>query len=645
MFSPTPTMEKYRLPIVVMMNAFIVTAGYYVAFCLRFDFDLTPSYVHLFKVTLPWLLLAKLTLFAAFGLYHGWWRYVTLRDLESIIEANLLGSAAFVLIVVFSSGTVGYPRAVFFLETLLSIVGIGGVRALVRTARERSQRRVSRIAKLALIVGAGDAGIQLVRELTSNRRIGMAVVGFVDDDPAKVGAQIFGMKVLGRVAAIPGLVREYEVDEVLVAVPSARARDLRRIVDACQEAKVAYRVLPSMGEIITGKVMYTQMREVKVEDLLARDPVRLEVSRMQAFITGRTALVTGAAGSIGSELCRQLAGHGAGALVLYERNENGLFSLERELRERFPATPLVPILGDILSEDQLERTFATYRPGLVLHAAAYKHVPVAELNPLEAARNNIVGTQNVVRASREHGVEDFVMVSTDKAVRPTNVMGATKRVAEMVVQSQQNCDCKFVSVRFGNVLGSSGSVVSIFREQISRGGPVTVTHPDMHRFFMTIPEAAALILEAASAGLGGEIFVLEMGEAVRIVDLARHMIRLSGYEPDEDISIVFSGLRPGEKLAEELLNDGERVEATFLDRVKILKSVAPSPERLDRWMTLLRTNLHRYDRDGFIAELQSLVPNYTPSAHVTGPAQDFPQKGPAAEVRKISAFAKGAAAL
>jgi FlaA1/EpsC-like NDP-sugar epimerase len=373
------------------------------------------------------------------------------------------------------------------------------------------------------------------------------------------------------------------------------------------------------------------MREVKVDDLLAREPVRLDAARVRAFLGGRTVLVSGAAGSIGSELCRQVAAQKPARLVLFDRHENGMFALEKELQARHPEVRLEPVLGDILLEDQLDDVFARFRPEVVFHAAAYKHVSMAERNPLEAVRNNVLGTRNVAQAARAHGAKEFVLVSTDKAVRPTSVMGATKRVAELAVQDVQNGGCRFVAVRFGNVLGSNGSVVPIFREQIARGGPVTVTHPEVTRYFMTIPEAVQLILQAAGTGHGGEVFVLEMGQPIRIADLARQMIRLSGFEPDEDIEIAFTGLTPGEKLHEELMTDGEEVVQTHHDRIRVLRH-AERPARPDGWLRALEACVATGNVGGAVSLLQRLVPTYTPSAALAEAVEAVAEQRPAPRV-------------
>ena len=607
---------RYRAVVIVLANLAIATAAYFVTFALRFDLSIPERYATMALATLPLLLACKLLGFWSFGLFSGWWRHVSVRDVEGVVRGNALASALFLMGMVFLRGLHGFPRAVFLLDFILCTVLMAGIRLAIRLLRERRDRAaVRRIETLALIVGAGQAGIRLLEEIESRRRLKIAVIGFVDDDPAKLGLRVCGTPVLGPLDDLPRLVEQHEIGEVLIAVPSARGVALRRIVERCTEAGVRHRVLPTLGQLVEGQVTYTQMREVRVDDLLAREPVHLDRAPVDSLVRGKTVLVTGAAGSIGSELCRQLAGHEPERLVLYDRHENGMFALEMELRARFPGVHLEPVLGDVLLEDQLHCVFAAERPDLVFHAAAYKHVPLAEQNVIEAVRNNIFGTYNVAQAAMAYGTSEFVIVSTDKAVRPTSVMGVTKRVAEMVVRGLQNGGCCFIEVRFGNVLGSSGSVVPLFREQISRGGPVTVTHPEVTRYFMTIPEAAQLILQAAVLGSGGEIFVLEMGQPVRIVDLARQMIRLSGFQPDEDVPIVFTGLRPGEKLHEELIAQQEEVAATYHDGIMVVRSRTPTPP--DAWLPALQACVEAGDVAGTVRLLQTLVPGYEPSAFLT----------------------------
>ena len=626
----TPTgLLRHRTVLTAAANLVLATAAYVAAFSLRFDLSIPWHYARVIAVTLPLLLACKLIAFWAFGLFSGWWRHVSVRDVEGIVRANLLASTLFLFVMVFVRGLGGYPRSIFFLDLLLCTSLLAGARLVIRLLRERGERpAVRRIETLALIVGAGSAGIRLCEEIESRPRLGFAVVGFVDDDPTKRGTRICGTPVLGGIDDLPALVAAHDVGEVLIALPSASGALMRRIVQRCGEARVRHRVLPTLGELVAGRVIYTQMREVQVDDLLAREPVRLDLPRVRSLIAGRSVLVTGAAGSIGSELCRQLAAYEPERLVLYDRHENGVFALDMELRARFPALRIEPVLGSILLEDQLDRVFGAHRPDLVFHAAAYKHVPMAEANVLEAIRNNVLGTWNAARAAIRHGTREFVLVSTDKAVRPTSVMGVTKRAAEMVVQGLQNGCCSFVAERFGNVLGSNGSVVPLFREQIARGGPVTVTHPDVRRYFMTIPEAVQLILQAAGVGHGGEILILEMGEPVRILDLARQMIRLSGFEPDEDIEIVFTGLRPGEKLNEELVDAEERVASTHHERIKIVRR-RHRPSHPDAWLAGLAAAVRAGDVPTALGLLQRLVPAYTPSPFLVPLAEQAAAPAPA----------------
>src|SRR5262245_4883789 len=588
----------------------IAATAYVVAFALRFDLTIPWAYLEVIAFTLPLVLSCKLLAFWMVGLLDGWWRYVGVRDAVQIARGNVLASTLFLVVMVFTRGLHGFPRSVFLLDLNACVVLMGGIRLAMRVLHERREApAVRRVDTLVLIAGAGDAGIRLLEEIEQRPRLKLAVAGLVDDEPAKIGLSISGVSVLGGIDDIPVLVRRHEVGEVLIAIPSATGAALRRIVGRCGEAGVRHRVLPSLGELASGRVMYTQMREVKVDDLLARAPVRLDVPAVRSLVHGRTVLITGAAGSIGSELCRQVALHKPARLVLLDRHENGVFVLEGELRTRFPDVVLAPILGDVLLRDQLRQVFARHRPDLVLHAAAYKHLPLAERNVIEAMRNNVLGTHNVAEAAMAHGAGEFVLVSTDKAVHPSSVMGATKRAAELVVQGLQNGCCRYMAVRFGNVLGSSGSVVPIFREQIARGGPVTVTHPDATRYFMTIPEAAQLILQAAALGQGAEIFILEMGEPVRIEDLARQMIRLSGFEPEADIAVTYTGLRPGEKLHEELFEEGEELITTYHDRIRIVRPRAPHRMPAE-WLAAVRESVEEGEEERALALLQSLVQSY-----------------------------------
>jgi len=632
---------RHRNLSLVGANLGLLTLAYLLAFALRFDLRVPPAFGRTMLLQLPVLLVCKGIAFWCLGLYAHSWQHVNLRGLSEIIRGNAIGSALFVVSVVLFRGVEGFPRSVFVLDFILATGLVGGTRLAIRAAAERKNAGAPRrIEELALIVGAGNAGIRLLQEIQSRLRLHTAVVGFVDDDPAKIGLRVSGIPVLGGVPDLPRLVKEHDITTVPVAIPSASGKQLRRIVQYCQAAGVRYKVLPSLGELVAGRVMYTQMREVKVDDLLAREPVHLEAAKLETWLRGKTVLVTGAAGSIGSELCRQVARFGPARLIPYDRHENGIFALDAHLRALFPALAVRSVLGDVLLGNRLESVFAAERPEIVFHAAAYKHVPIAEGNIIEAVRNNILGTLNVARAARAHRVAELVLISTDKAVRPTSVMGATKRVAELVVRSMARDEGKFMCVRFGNVLGSAGSVVPIFREQIARGGPVTVTHPEMTRYFMTIPEAAQLVLQAATIGRGGELFVLDMGEPVKIIDLAHNMIRLSGFEVDEDIPIVFTGLRPGEKLYEELQAEDEELSATFLDRIKILRSANGQPD-----MTAALGEIERLvaqgDSPALVRLLCRLIPNYRPSelalAEVHTPTGDRPGLAPPRLVAVASA--------
>jgi FlaA1/EpsC-like NDP-sugar epimerase len=609
---------RYRRIVTVLVNVGMAGGAYLLAVGLRFDFAVPPDFARRVFETLLVVTVCKVLAFWATGLFSGWWRHVSIRDVEDIARGNLAGSALFLCAMVFAFGLDGFPRSVFAIDLLLCTGIMAGTRVTLRLVRERHGRStVRRIDTLALVVGAGSAGIRLLEDIESRSHARVGVIGFLDDDPTKQGLRIAGAPVLGPIDALADVVRTHDVNEVLIAIPSAPGATIRRIVQRCVEARVRHRVLPSLGELVDGRITFTQMREVKVDDLLAREPVRLDVSRLRSRIGGKTVLVTGAAGSIGSELCRQVAAHDPGRLVLVDRHENGMFHLEMTLRARFPQLPIAAVLGDILLRDQVHAVFAAHRPDLVLHAAAYKHVPLAEVNLLEAVRNNVLGTRNLAQAAIRHGTRKFVLVSTDKAVRPTSVMGATKRAAEMLVQELSDRSCQFSAVRFGNVLGSSGSVVPLFREQIAQGGPITVTDPRMTRFFMTIPEAASLILQSALFSQGGEVFVLEMGEPVRIVELAKQMIRLSGFDPDGDIPIVFTGLRPGEKLEEELVD--EREEGVVKTRHERIKVIRRQPNRLPgSWIAGVEAAVRRADAPAALRALLTVVPGYQPSPTVAG---------------------------
>ena len=621
-------LTRHRLVLMVVFNLLVATLAYGLAFALRFDLAIPRQYLGVLGVTLPLLLACKLAGFSAFRLFSGWWQHVSLCDVADIARGNVLASVLFLAAIVFTGAVDGFPRSIFLLDLLLCTGLMSGGRVAIRLVRELEERSsLRRVDTLVLIVGAGPAGIHLLQEIESRPHLRLGVVGFADDDVGKTGLRIAGKRVLGRIDDISRLVTRHDVGEVLIALPSAPSAVLRHVVQRCRQTGVRHRVLPTLSELVEGRVMYTQMRDVKLDDLLTREPVQLDLPRLRTFLSGKRVLVTGAAGSIGSELCRQVAAHDPAQLILYDRHENGIYALEQELRARFPTARLIPVLGDILLEDQLQSIFALHRPDTVFHAAAYKHLPLAELNVIEAVRNNVLGTHNVARAAVAHGTKEFVLVSTDKAVRPTSVMGVTKRLAEMVIQRPPSAGPRFVAVRFGNVLGSNGSVVPLFRDQIARGGPVTVTDSNVTRYFMTIPEAVQLILQAAAIGRPGDILVLEMGQPVRILDLARHMIRLSGFEPHDDIEIVFTGLRPGEKLHEELVAADEEVGATSNERIKVLRPNG-HPDPPEGWITALQAHVEAGQVPATIALIQSVVPCYRPSDVVIADSEDLAEPRP-----------------
>jgi FlaA1/EpsC-like NDP-sugar epimerase len=557
----------------VGIDACLLALAYYLAYVLRFDSGIPHRYELLLADTIVVTVAMKLAIFALFGLYSKLWRFVDQKDFETILKAVVVSSiGVIVFLFVFSIGKHDPPRGVLALDFLLSLMFVSGARFAVRAVVERPTRGsiLERAANEVLIVGAGNGGQQVAFELRRNPGLRSAPVGFLDDDPRKQGMRIAGIKVLGPTKNLSRVLDGVQPDEVIIAIPSAPGTLRQHVVTACRERGIPVRTLPTTFELLSGGVnLMRQVREVRVEDVLGRDPIRVEIDRVGAYLRGRTVLVTGAGGSIGSELCRQIARVGARRLVLVEHSENALFEIRRELEEERHFARAAPVLADCKDATRMREVFGEHQPSVVFHAAAYKHVPLMEENPVEAVRNNAVATRIVASAAGESGAERFVLVSTDKAVSPATVMGASKALAEWAIEAAQNRfkGTRFSSVRFGNVLGSSGSVVPIFRRQIAQGGPVTVTDEKMTRYFMTIPEAVQLIIRSGELSTGGEVFVLEMGDPVRIIDLAGNMIRLAGLEPEVDIGIEIIGRRPGEKLHEELFNPGERPEPTPADKI------------------------------------------------------------------------------
>ncbi len=558
----------------VLIDGCVVALAWWLAFVLRFDSGVPDRYRTLLWGTILFVVPAKLIVFALFRMYHKLWRFVDQKDFEAIFQAVAICTAGLVVaLFLFTPGGTDPPRGVIALDFLLTLAGVGGTRFLVRTMLvERSFRAAlgPKDAGEVLVVGAGNGGQLVASELRRNPELRQVVIGFVDDDPRKQGMRVAGIKVLGRTDELAEVLDVSDPDEVIIAIPSAPGELRQRVVSACRERGIPVRTLPTVFEILRGGVnLMRQVREVRVEDVLGREPVRMEIDRLGRYLADETVLVTGAGGSIGAELCRQIARVGPRELILVDNSENSLFEIRRELADGRHFNRARAVLADCKDATRMRELFIELRPTVVFHAAAYKHVPLMEENPIEAVRNNAVATRLVAAAAGESGVARFVLVSTDKAVSPATVMGASKTLAEWAVEAAQHRfpATRYTTVRFGNVLGSSGSVVPIFRRQIAEGGPVTVTDPAMTRYFMTIPEAVQLIIRSGDLGKGGEVYVLEMGEPVKIIELAENMIRLSGQEPGMDIAIEIVGRRPGEKLHEELFNADERPMPTPAEKI------------------------------------------------------------------------------
>jgi FlaA1/EpsC-like NDP-sugar epimerase len=585
------------------------------AFILRFDFTVPPLFRPHLLAAFCILVPAKVLAFSFFRLDRGWWRYASIRDVTRLAAGNVAGSALGCLGLLLLAPQ-GFPRSIYFLDFLLCFGMTAAVRLSVRMVFEFSRLPTLANKKRTLIYGAGDAGVGLVREIQQNPALSYEILGFIDDSPAKAGNFIQRFKVLGDGAALASIVASQAIETVLIALPSATGTEMTRILNRCHEAGVSYKTVPGLADVIEGNGLAAQIRDVAVEDLLGRNPVRLEENRIRGKLAGKFVLVTGAAGSIGSELCRQIARFQPAGIVGFEIAESPLFEIDREMRQAFPQVPFYPEIGSIQNPTRLDEVFRQYAPSVVYHAAAYKHVPLMETHIFEAVENNVFGTYNVAVAAAGHGVEDFVMISSDKAVRSTNVMGATKRVAELLLLALHNRPTKYVAVRFGNVLGSNGSVIPIFKKQIAAGGPVTVTHPDMRRFFMTIPEACQLVLQAAAIGEGGQICVLDMGEPVKIVDLARNLILLSGLRPDRDIKIQFTGMRPGEKLYEELSTLLEDTVPTAHEKIRIFVGNGMPEGDIETWLSCLREACGARDVGRLVVALKEIVLDYSPSTHL-----------------------------
>lgn len=610
----------YRRPFIFFIESLLVILSFFLAFISRFDAGFAysePRYFQIFIATLPAVILLRLLSYWYFDLFKGLWRYVSVKDLTNIIKASFAGTVLFTLYVYVIANERDLPRSIPLIDFAYNILLFSGIRMAVRLYRERGATLHTGLevkdGQNVIIVGAGDAGEMIVREMMKNPRLGYHPVGFVDDDRRKHKKTIHGYPVLGKTEDVAALVKEYGVNEILIAIPSATGKEIGRIVEFCKRADVRFKTLPYVSDLIGGRVDIAQIREVDIEDLLGRESVDLDLALIGSELRGRVLMITGAAGSIGSELVRQTARFAPDKIILFERAENDLFHLQNELSKGKWNTSFISIVGDVRDGDSVSACMKKYRPNHVFHAAAYKHVPMMELNPVAAVKNNIQGTRVMADMAVRFGVEKFVLISTDKAVRPTNIMGTTKRVAEMIIQAKNQSDesrTSFIAVRFGNVLGSNGSVIPHFKKQIAEGGPVTVTHPEITRYFMTIPEAVQLVIQAGAMGKGMELFLLDMGEPVKITHLAENLIRLSGMVPGKDVEIVYTGLRPGEKMYEELLIEGENVKETRHEKIKVIEGEHVDTELLSS----LLDKLENAAKEGNIPEIKSLlkaaVPEY-----------------------------------
>ena len=594
--------DKLKL---ILIDAIILSVVPIIALLLRFEGIIPTQEFQTFRTCLPWMVLISLAIFYFYGMYHRIWHYARIRDLIAIIGAATLSQAAIFIITVMAD--IPVPRSVIILTWFLSIGAIGASRLMFKVNLDLVTESKGDKDNL-LIVGAGDAGAMLVRELEQNAAATTNIIGFVDDDEKKKKARLAGFPILGNLNELPQVVKANKVDEIVIAIPSADGDTIRHIDNLCRRTGAKVRIMPGIYEMVNDEVGMGEMREIRLEDLLRREPIHLDFAKITNYIAGKTVLITGAGGSIGSEISRQISRVGAKEIVLLGRGENSIYEIHQELKRKFPEQTYHTVIANITDKERMARIFQRFQPQVVFHAAAHKHVPLMEIQPDEAIRNNVFGTKNVAELADKNHAEIFVLISTDKAVNPTSVMGATKRTAELVLQEiNQHSNTKFVTVRFGNVLGSRGSVVPLFEKQIANGGPITVTHKEMTRFFMTIPEAVQLVLQAGSQAEGGEVFLFDMGKPVKIKDMAEDLIRLHGLTPDKDIKIVYTGLRPGEKLYEELLTSEEGTTST--KHKKIFKAQIQPLDEADLKQSL-QTLRETTDKQVILQTLKHMIPTY-----------------------------------
>ncbi len=615
-----PNLMLPRVILLIVLDILVLNAAAFLALYIRFEFSFAAlARTDYLRVAMRWALpntLLALGLFAAFRLYRTLWSFAGPDELARIFIASiLLGLLQLILILL---NLMELPVSFPILFSMLLFIATTVVRFSYRFLRRVRDRLSSRSQRRTMLIGAGAAGALVLREFQNSSLSQNKVVCIIDDDPNKKGRNLMGVPIVGSRDTIEAMVDKYSISEIILAIPTLGAQAKKDIWDICSRTGCKFKQMPGIYQLANGEVTIQAIRDIDIEDLLQRDVIRVDMGGLSDLICGKTVMVTGGGGSIGSELCRQLAGYKPKDLVIFDIYENNAYAIEQELKTNYPDLKTHVLIGSVRDEKRMDAVMAEYRPAMVYHAAAHKHVPLMETSPLEAVKNNVFGTYNTARAAAKYGVEHFVLISTDKAVNPTNVMGASKRICEMVVQSMAGTsDTCFAAVRFGNVLGSNGSVIPLFREQIKKGGPVTVTHPEITRFFMTIPEAVTLVLQAGAFAKGGEIFVLDMGQPVKISDLARNMIRLSGFEPDVDIPIVYTGLRPGEKLYEELLMDEEGLQKTANDLIYIGQKIDFDVDEFHAQLEALR-ELTEGQESLLRSRIKTLVPTYTPPAQKVG---------------------------
>lgn len=600
----------------ILFDAIFINIASFLALIIRFDFRISQVPINYSEAVLSYTLintLVTIVIFALFRLYNSLWKYAGIDELTNIVFA-CISAGVIQLIVMYNILEISVPRSYYPLSTLFLILFISTVRFFYRYLRRLSRKNLGEVKERIMIIGAGEAGSSIIREIVGSAYINGSVICAIDDNTNKLGSYIQGIKVVGDRNHILEAAEKYEITNIIIAMPSVSKKVIREILDICKQTSCTLKILPGMYQLINGEVSVTELRDVEIDDLLGREPIKIDLDEIVNYISGKVILVTGGGGSIGSELCRQLASHRPKQLIILDIYENNAYSIEQELKNIHPDLSLTVLIASVRNTKRIHKIMEQYRPDVIYHAAAHKHVPLMEKSPNEAIKNNVGGTYKMALAAHLFGVKKFILISSDKAVNPTNVMGASKRICELIIQSfHKKSNTEFVAVRFGNVLGSNGSVIPLFKDQIKRGGPVTVTHPDIIRYFMTIPEAVSLVLQAGAYAKGGEIFILDMGEPVKIADLAKNLIRLSGYEPDKDIEIEYTGLRPGEKLYEELLMEEEGLSSTNNKLIFVGKQIDINAEEfLDKVVELDKAA--KEEVDDIRERIMEMVPTYHPDS-------------------------------